>query len=105
MWVFIIALLAVLWEELVPNRFSKIILRMALYSAALFVYFTYTKGVIKNSNDIQNEIREEMGNEFTIPDLNDVPINEDSSLESKDSVRIDGYESKTAKEYSPNLIF
>ena len=71
-WVLFVDISAVIWEELVPKRFSKLLLRVALYSAALFVYVTYTTRVIKDNDITSIKLDDVDEEEFIIPDVSEI---------------------------------
>ena len=104
-WILLVAISAVLWEELAPSRFSKLLLRVALYSVALFVYVTYTTGVIKDNDTTSNKIDDADEEEFLIPDLGEIHDCVNANSESKDSIRMENFERETEKSQSQSNSF
>jgi hypothetical protein len=90
-WVVLVALAAVVWEELIPNWSSKIILRMLLYSAALLVVVLSTNIVTTEHDNVLEPHLEGECNEFILPDMdnepefdNSVPVTQETSIVSSD---------------------
>ena len=69
MWVVLVALAAVVWEELIPNWTCKVVLRMLLYSVALLVAVLSTNNVTAEHDNVLEPHLEEDRNDFILPDV------------------------------------
>jgi hypothetical protein len=91
MWVVLVALAAVVWEEPIPIWSSKVVLRMLLYSVALLVVVLSTNKVTAELDNVLEPHLEGECNDFILPDLdnepeddNSVPITHETSIVSCD---------------------